>query len=324
MHIERAYCVELGRVVNIYEARDYFFRQAPPRRRFQFLCSDANCRVAKGTKVTGVNYDKLIEENDQYVKPHFRENTEHLPDCEWVELEAALTELKKETDDDPGKESYARRARRKRPKTSDVVDIFVPSSEVCAPDICPGSVGIFSGDKSAEIKYILRKKDRIEAIKKHVRENLNQTSFLENVVDSFLTLEMEEKRSTGLKIGRSRWRSYRECFRPIKFYGRGRDEEFIYYGGVRAKRFGPNFSLKFFDKVEFNGMERWVSLYIKKEKLARYRHRSYLTEFLEKLVSKQARYATCFFYGHIRPSTENEAFLDVELDHFDNLVLILR
>ena len=71
-------------------------------------------------------------------------------------------------------------------------------------------------------------------------------------------------------------------------------------------------------------MERWVSLYIKKEKLARYRHRAYLTEFLEKLVSRQARYATCFFYGRIGLSEKNDDFLDIDLDHFDNLVLILR
>jgi hypothetical protein len=41
MHIARAYCVEAGKVVDIYQARALFFGQEEPRCRFRFLCSDA-------------------------------------------------------------------------------------------------------------------------------------------------------------------------------------------------------------------------------------------------------------------------------------------
>ena len=71
MHIARAYCVEADRVVDIYQARALFFAQDEPRRRFQFLCSDDACRVANATRVTGVNYDKLVEdERDRVVVKH--------------------------------------------------------------------------------------------------------------------------------------------------------------------------------------------------------------------------------------------------------------
>lgn len=327
MHIERAYCVELGRVTDIYEARDHFFSQTPPRRRFRFLCSDEACREANSTKVTGVNYDKLVEESDQYVKPHFRENTEHIPECEWVELEIAIIELEEEGGDDPGAVGVARQSRRGRnAKSSDVIDIFAPESGGADPVCVVGArpVAVFSGGSRDIIKGASYKRIRIEALKKYLRDNPNRTGFLENVVDSYLALEPDERKSASLKIGRSRRRSYRECFRPIRFYAPGRDEDFIYYGGVRAKSYGPNYSLTFFDKAVFEGSERLVSLYIKKEKLDVYRHRAYLREFLERLVDGSARYATCYFYGHIQPGAKNNAFLDVELDHFDNLVLRLK
>ena len=77
MRIARVYCVETGKIIDIYGARALFFAQDEPRRRFQFLCSDEVCRAANSTKVTGVNYDKLVEEGDCIVqKPHFRMNSE--------------------------------------------------------------------------------------------------------------------------------------------------------------------------------------------------------------------------------------------------------
>jgi hypothetical protein len=88
MHIARAYCVEASRVVDIYQARALFFAQDEPRRRFQFLCSDDACRAANATRVTGVNYNKLVEDDRDriIVKPHFCMNPEtpHDAACEWV------------------------------------------------------------------------------------------------------------------------------------------------------------------------------------------------------------------------------------------------
>jgi hypothetical protein len=63
MDIGHAFCVQEGRVVDIYQARALFFDQEEPRRRFVFLCSDDACRAGNTTKVTAVNYDKLVEEH---------------------------------------------------------------------------------------------------------------------------------------------------------------------------------------------------------------------------------------------------------------------
>src|SRR5215510_776922 len=97
MHIARAYCVEAGKVVDIYQARALFFAQDKPRCRFRFLCSDSVCREVDATRVTGVNYDKLVEdERDGVVlKPHFRMNPEtpHNPGCEWIARDRLLQAL---------------------------------------------------------------------------------------------------------------------------------------------------------------------------------------------------------------------------------------
>lgn len=321
MHIERVFCVELGRIVDIYEARDCYFAQTPPRRRFNFLCSDRRCRESNGTKVTGVNYDKLVEELDQYVKPHFRENTKHIADCEWVEFEEALTEF----DDEPGggaggQDEPGGPERGGNAKSSNVVDIFVPPTAGGARD-----GGRIPPDVVDRIRRIPGRGDRINAIKNYLRDNPNRTSFLENVVDSYLGLTTdEERRAARLKIGEARLRSYRECFRPVRFYDRRPAEDYIFYGGASAMRYGRNYSLMFYDRVEHEGGERRVSLYIEWARLNGYRHREYLLEFLEGMLEGKGRYATVFFYGRFRPSPKRDDYLDVEVDHFDNLVLRLK
>ena len=57
----RVYCVVARKIVHIYQARASFLEQDEPRHRFQSLCWDPSCRSSHATRVTGVNYDKLVE-----------------------------------------------------------------------------------------------------------------------------------------------------------------------------------------------------------------------------------------------------------------------
>ena len=100
MHIARAYCVDACKIVDIYQARALFYGQDEPRRRFEFLCSDDGCRWANATKITGVNYDKLVEEGDCVaIRPHFRRNPDssHIDVCEWVLRERSFEALYSES-----------------------------------------------------------------------------------------------------------------------------------------------------------------------------------------------------------------------------------
>ena len=64
MSIQEAYCIELGRVVSIIEARQEFLSQDISRRysEYHFLCSTESCRAA-GVKITGACYKELPEEH---------------------------------------------------------------------------------------------------------------------------------------------------------------------------------------------------------------------------------------------------------------------
>ena len=156
MHIGRAFCVEAERIVDIYQARALFFAQDVPRRRFQFLCSDDACRGTIATRVTGVNYDKLVEnERDRIVvKPHFRMNqdTPHSAQCEWVARERLL-DLRDTLDSEPTRCGRVNGFRRL--KISDLIDVFSPrvSSElVTAAGLAESPSATSSGQKACIIR----------------------------------------------------------------------------------------------------------------------------------------------------------------------------
>lgn len=81
-----AYCVEMGRNVTIFQARDYYFKQPAPRRKLTFLCGDSRCRALLRPAVIGENYHKLDNSPDKKKSPCFRENIHHLHigSCNWI------------------------------------------------------------------------------------------------------------------------------------------------------------------------------------------------------------------------------------------------
>jgi hypothetical protein len=127
VRIERAFCIETGRALNIYQARAVYFNHEEPRSRLEFLCSDEARRARNATKVTGVNYDKAFEEGGDgvLVKPHFRMNPKytHIAGCEWLAREIALQVG--QTDGAP-RNARLGLSRLRRLKSSDVVDVFLP------------------------------------------------------------------------------------------------------------------------------------------------------------------------------------------------------
>ncbi len=318
MIINRAFCVELQRVVDIYEARGCYFQQPPAtRKRFKFLCSDKKCRErdqggkVKQTKVTGVNYDKLAEEGGHHLRPHFRTNTPHGPNCEWVEPQSTHA----------GGQGGGQSTNRKiPPKSSNVVDIFLPNTAEAASVIGGGS-----DDSTGQTTEIWTDTDIIEGSEIPRTRNPNRTTFLENVVNSYLSLDDEMIRSTYLTIGRAPRRTYRECFRPIRFYGRGGpDESFIFFGSVGGRKVGSTFRLFFHDMPEVRGTKYSVRLRIEQNQLGRYRHGAYLTELLTEVVSRLGHPALCYFCGSVQPPKGIDDKLDVCVTNLDNLVLELK
>src|SRR5581483_5730517 len=183
MHILRAYCVEVGRILDIYQARALFFAQEKPRRRLQFECSDDACRAMAGTKVTAVNYDKLVAEGDQIVlKPHFRMNPQspHIEACEWLAREKLIAQRDAPDADErkPGRPGF------RHLKSGDLVDMYVP----CRPATSVASEA-WKESEPAQSGERDNRWRRERGVLRKTRGNLNRTNSLETVVTVYELLE---------------------------------------------------------------------------------------------------------------------------------------
>ena len=324
MHIARAYCVEAEKVVDIYQARALFFAQDKPRGRFRFLCSDDACRGANATRVTGVNYDKLVEDERERVilKPHFRMNPEtpHHPGCEWFARDRLVQALDS-LDGIPLKQREERCFRRLR--SSDLVDVFLPA-QTAGTTMAPTATGLPSGrGNTGEATGVECGNTRNPTC----LSNLTRSNFLETVVSAYELLEPEERRGAMLRIGRGARLPYSKVFCRIEHYFSARENR-IFHGGVRVKPHGPNFAVQFFDRlVRADGAGKGnplvVSLYLKRDALLKHWNGRFLLAQLTE-ASKPAHYAHCYFYGRVvdHPKWGNRVV--VEVDPLEHLAFTVR
>lgn len=324
MHIGRAFCVEAERVVDIYQARALFFAQDVPRRRFQFLCSDDACRGADSTRVTGVNYDKLVEDyRDRIVvKPHFRMNQEtpHNPACEWVARERLL-DLRDSLDPERKQRGGAHGLR--RVKLGDLIDVFSPRSATTLAT----SVGIAespgapsSGQQASKVESDTKSHRRHSSIPTRV-------DFLDAVVSVYELLETDERREAVLRIGRGPKLPYSRAFCRVENYFHAKGER-IFHGGVRVRLHGPNFSVRFFDRIvtpdEGRARKAFdVSLYLKRETLLGHWNGRFLVAQLAE-AAKWGNYAHCYFFGRIEPHPTAVARLIAVVESLDDLAFSVR
>jgi hypothetical protein len=322
MHIARVYCVEWGKIVDIYQARALFFEQDEPRHRFQFFCSDTACRSTHATKVTGVNYDKLVEEGDCIVsKPHFRMNSEspHIAGCEWVAQERALQQL-----DSVNGNTHRGRSHRdfRRLKSSDLVAVFWPGP-AAAPlllDRERSRAVVPSEDRESEIL------GNTQTHQQPVSSNRTRVDFLETVTSAYELLEPEERREATLRIGQGPTLSYQKAFCRIEHY-LGVPACRIFHGGVQVQLHGPNFAVRFFDRVQpfqaRSNAPHTVSLYLKQEVLQAHWNGRFLTAQLTE-AARPGRYAHCYFFGRLVSHPTHDDRLVVNVDTLDHLAFTVR
>ena len=324
MHIGRAFCVEAGRVVDIYQARALFFAQDVPRRRFQFLCSDDKCRRVSAARVTGVNYDKLVEDdrNRIFVKPHFRMNraTPHSPECEWVAREQLL-EARNSLGTEPTRRGRVNGFRRL--KMSDLIDVFSPSSATTwttTAGVAESSGATSSGEKASTVKHDAMSPGHPPTIKTSV-------DCLAAVVSVYELLEVAERHEAALRIGAGPKLPYSKAFCRVERYFSAKGAR-IFHGGVRVRLHGPNFSVRFFDRVaapdeEMIGKALDVSLYLKRQSILDHWNGKFLIAQLSEAV-KPGHYAHCYFFGGIQPHRAASHRLIVDVESLDYLAFTVR
>jgi len=222
MHILRAYCVEVGRILDVYQARALFFAQEEPRHRFQFQCSDDACRAATATKVIAVNYDKLVAEGDQIVlKPHFRMNPQsaHVEACEWVarERRSGLREAADANERKPNHVGF------RHLKRSDLVDIYVPAASVASRTR--------DGVPQAQLADTERRWSEEPGVRRKGSDNYTRTSSLEALVTVYELLEPSERRTVKLRVGTAKRLPYSKAFCRVGHYFSVHGDR-IFHGGV--------------------------------------------------------------------------------------------
>ncbi|OUM06994.1 ATPase [Pseudomonas syringae] len=309
--ITRAFCVELQQELSIAAARREYFSQEPPRKRFEFLCSNEACRVL-GAKVTGVRYDVKPQDNPTFVAAHFRANPhyDHHPDCEWVD------EAADEKQEDPVEETDVQtRLRKAKRKLDDYIDIFDPTIKDPAKD----KSGVEkAGTRAPQPPAANPPTDTTTP--KAPRYSETRTNNLERLVDSYrqakAELSLDDFKLLKLKIPGQGELSLRSYFRHIKYAQLGDNERVLFGGGLIEQRYGLGFKFKFFDRLE----GKLVTLYVSPAQMQAYRSSRYISELLSH--ADNVKFFTVYALGTLTQSPSGKSY-SVEVDDLRHLAIVL-
>ncbi|MEE4631958.1 ATPase [Pseudomonas alliivorans] len=309
--ITRAFCVELQQEMSIAGARREYFSQEPPRKRFEFLCSNEACR-AMGAKVTGVRYDVKPQDNPTFVAAHFRANPhyDHHADCEWVDADAGESAEDQIDANDP--QTALRKAKR---KLDDYIDVFDPTIKEPAKEKSgvekTGSPAPAPAPGTAPAP---------PAEPKALRYSETRTNNLERLVDSYRQAKAElspgEFKLLKLRIPGQGELSLRSYFRHIKYAQLGDNGRVLYGGGLVEQRYGQGFKFKFFDRLE----GKLVTLYVSPAQMQAYRSSRYISELLSH--ADEVKFFTVYALGTLTKSPSGKSF-SVEVDDLRHLAIVL-
>ncbi|WP_373386595.1 ATPase [Pseudomonas alcaligenes] len=306
--ITRAYCVQLGEVLSITEARREFFSLPEPRRRFEFLCSNASCRdLPVKPEITAVNYDK--HPNDTYRAAHYRanDNFSHAPDCEWM-----IDEEAKEVDGKlPGETAEDALRRRAKRKLHDYIDTFDPNPQQATDHTSTGSTAQGGDATNGHRRTGVDRGDNLSGS--------NRTSNLERLVECYRQarkeLSDEEFKALTLQVqglGKMPLSTY---FKRITYGKLGASNRVLYGGAGLIERYlGGGFRFRFIDKND----GKPVFLHVLSEQMKNYRFRNYLDGLLR---VEGASYFSVFTLGELALS-DTQKSIKLTVSDLKQLVVI--
>ena len=205
MRIDLAFCVELGQVVDIHLACQKFADQ-DQLSKFNFLCSDPICRESKngGVRIVGVNHNKSPEEQAISNSPHFRVLDKHDPNCNWVELEAALFEDEQLTElQEPSKN------RKKHPLVKRIITRFI------IPDFSNDENQDSVANELALIRSDTNSVSRREKLLAYARGAGATATSLEALVSCYEELKAENALNEKFTVPNHGSTSFRSAFRQL-------------------------------------------------------------------------------------------------------------
>ena len=274
--ISRAFCVELGKNVDIDEIHHESIKDGTPHKRFNFLCTDPICQE-NGVRIVGVAYDKLPSQRK--VLPYFRRDREgqsnHHPECEWFRdgLYYNFDGLHEgET------EQQARIRRLLYKKSTNIIELYDPNPKT---------------EKAKKLKdYFIEldvapmmsnRKRRIlhESMKRRTR---NSTTDFYRVASNhhllsnyFVLQDFKQIKLHVVGIGETTWFKY---FKIIKYFNSTREPCIFYSSIKRIQKYGNGFKL--FLKANID--QKPASIYVSKDQVDKYKHRRQLLDSIQKVL----------------------------------------
>lgn len=316
MEILEAYCEDLGRIVEIYDAQEEFFAQAEGKRhRFRFRCSDDDCRAAKNPLVVGVNYDKNVEDSEKYQQPHFKShpNHPHLATCKWMESNA-----NKYKGNSCNKK---RNACHPRPKATNVIDVFAPRNSDS-----PAQGSTFSNTQQpAPVPDDSLQKNTAHA---SPHTGTTTTSRLQKLVDCWSNMTKEERKRHHITIKGHTITYYKLCIKPENLFEKENGMRVVWGNALPPKRTPSHYRIKFYGACKrFPPVEGGQSLTISlsRKRLEQHRRGSLLMDCMEQSRQRSDQYyLRVYAWGNILARTDNNEGYELQIDSLDNLVLKLH
>lgn len=311
MRIEKAFCVELDRIVDIEQAREAYFAQNP-QKRFTFLCSDEQCRSSNpgiGVRVSGVNYDKLPAVDEIFKTPHFRQLDVHSPSCYWVEIQEAES-LDREHGDHDHHDLI-------RSLTEKGVSVITRFSVPKVSDPSAGTNGLMDeNDEVDRIRRIQSRDQRIAAYRALYSGGGSSSRSIETLVSCYETLKAEKALDIGIHVDKHGDYTFKNLFCHVNKINNV-DKFHIFYGGATLykKRYGKGFKLYFLDKINDGTSARPLSLYVSDKDAKRVTHITKTIDFAE---DHPHSYLTVYWIGSI--NRDDHGF-SVQLESFRRLAL---
>jgi len=311
MRIEKAFCVELDKILDIEQAREAYFAQTPPKR-FTFLCSDEQCRTSKpdtGVRVSGVNYDKLPAVDEIFRTPHFRQLDAHSPSCYWMEIQEAESLVREH-----GNLGHHDLIRSLTKKDISVITRFsVP--KISDPS---GNLEGLGGedDEVDRIRNIQSRDQRIAAYRALYSGGGSSSRSLETLVSCYETLKAENALDIGIHVSNHGDYTFKNLFCHVKkIY---EVEGFhIFYGGAKLskKRYGKGFKLYFIDKINDGKLDMPLSVYVSNKDAKKWTH---ITKTVDVAQQHPNSYLTVYWIGTIEGDNHG---LSVRVASFRHLAL---
>ena len=315
MSLPYAFCVELGRVIDIVEAHEvYFSKPEGERERLTFQCPDAKCREAAHAGITGVNYDKLPGKDKFVQKPHFRlaKDSPHADGCPWCELVAVSDELEGDT-------TSPKVANLKR---TELITVFKPLPETDTPN---------TDDDFGALRTILGIPDQTERrtrLRGFLRGNLNKTSRLHEVARCFEVMSDDERKVTPFRIGDMETRTYRSYFAPAKYCSNEHFWNRIYFGRANVMRYSSGYSIRFESRSKLkDGTLCTVSVFVSKEQINGFRGKVLLRAALDDAVDMGKGAIYCYAFGDVTRAFKDGTptnRIDIRLANLHSLAIKLN